>query len=121
MKIINLTPHTVNIVDQTGNTIATFPSEGNARANQTEKLVGSVNGICLFSVEFGETVGLPEPEEGVKYVVSIITANAAKAAGRDTSDLLLTTKLVRKDENGVIATGMTAKGQIIGCEGFATV
>ena len=123
MKIVNLTPHIINVVNQHGETLASFPSEGIARATQNERIIGGVGeaGVPLYKVEFGETIGLPEPVEGVKLVVSIITANAAKASGRDTSDLLLTTGLVRKDENGVIGFGFQAKGDIIGCQGFATV
>lgn len=108
-KIINLTPHTVNIVKD-GNIKAAFPSEGIARASQTAEHVGELDGIELVSMKFGATKDLPAPEDGVYYIVSVITANAARAEGRTTSDLLITADPVRDDS-----------GRIIGCERFALV
>ena len=52
-KIINMTPHTVNIVAQDGTIMASFPSEGIARASQTAEHVGELDGIELVSMKFG--------------------------------------------------------------------
>ena len=113
-SIVNLTPHTVSIVGEDGELIATFPSEGIARAQQTDVPTGTlvVDGheLPLVRTDFGAPVDLPEPEEGVYLVISIITANAAKAAGRPTGDLLITSNPVR-DESG----------RIIGARQFAVV
>lgn len=112
--IRNLTPHAVNIVAEDGNVLATFESEGIARAQQSDVPTGTiqVNGVelTLVSTEFGAPVDLPDPQEGVMLVVSIITANAAKAAGRPTGDLLITSNPVRDDS-----------GRIIGARQFAVV
>ncbi len=108
--IKNLTPHTVNVVEEDGTVRAAFPSEGIARASQTAERVGELDGIELVSMRFGATEELPEPEDGIYYIVSVITANAAKAEGRATSDLLITADPVR-DESG----------RIIGCKRFALV
>ena len=43
--IKNLTPHTVSVIAEDGNTIATFPSEGNARATQEQVKIGDLDGI----------------------------------------------------------------------------
>lgn len=110
MAIIkNLTPHTVNIVAEDGS-IVMFPSEGIARASQVAEHVGELDGIELVSMKFGEPEDLPEYTEGTYYVVSIITANAAKAVGRRVDDLLITADPVRD-----------ADGRIIGCKRFALV
>lgn len=113
--IKNLTPHAVNLCDADGNVFATFESTGTiARAKQTDVPSGTitVNGIelALVRTEFGSPVDLPETEEGVYLVVSIITANAAKASGRTTDDLLITSNPVRD-----------ADGRIVGCRYFALV
>lgn len=115
MTIIrNLTPHEVSIVGEDGNVIAKFESEGIARAQQTDVPTGTlaVDGVelTLVRTEFGAPVDLPEPEEGVYLVISIITANAAKAAGRPTGDLLITSNPVRDDS-----------GRIVGARQFAVV
>lgn len=109
-KIINMTPHTVNIVAQDGTIMASFPSEGIARASQTAEHVGELDGIELVSMKFGKTEDLPAQEDGVYYIVSVITANAAKAEGRGTDDLVITADPVRDVD-----------GRIIGCKRFALV
>ena len=108
--IKNLTPHTVFIVNEDGTVKATFPSEGIARASQIAEHAGELDGIELVSMRFGKTEDLPAPAEGVYYIVSAITANAAKAEGRTTDDLVLTADTVRDDS-----------GRIIGCKRFALV
>jgi len=110
MRIINLTPHTINIVDEAGNKIVDLPSEGEARAVQKNVNFGHLGDVPLVRAEFGEPIGLPEPAENTFYVVSAITANAAKVAGRTTDDLLLTAETVRNEKN-----------QIIGCKALATI
>lgn len=109
-KIVNLTPHAVNVVAEDGTVKAAFPSEGIARASQTAEHVGELDGIELVSMKFGATEDLPAPEDGTYYIVSVITANAAKAEGRTTSDLVITADPVRDDS-----------GRIIGCKRFALV
>lgn len=108
-KIINLTPHVVSIIKD-GDIVAQFPSEGIARASQQAECVGELEGIELVTMKFGEPEELPDPVEETYYVVSIITANAAKAVGRRTDDLLVTADPVRD-----------ADGRIVGCERFALV
>jgi len=111
--IINLTPHIVNIIAEDNSVKAAFPSQGIARASQTSEVVGDLDGIELVRMAFGKTEDLPAPAEGTYYVVSIITANAAKAEGRSTDDLVITADPVRDGKDG--------KGNIIGCRRFAFV
>lgn len=114
MKIRNLTPHTINIISDNGDCLAQFPSEGIARARQTNVSAGDVlpdgmeNPVPLVMTTFGEPDGLPDPKHGIMLVVSVITANAAKANGRNCDDLLLTCDPVRDEE-----------GRIIGCKTLA--
>lgn len=73
MEFRNYTPHTISLNNGTQ-----FPSEGLARVANT--FTEFVEGIC--EVHFGDIQGLPEPQEGVLYIVSALVLSAAKAAGR---------------------------------------
>jgi len=110
MKIRNLTPHTVHIVDSEGNLRKSFESEGIARATQSETVIGEVDSIELVTMSFGSPVDLPDPVEDTLLIVSVITANAAKACGRGADDLVITADPVRDTE-----------GHIIGCIRLAKV
>ena len=73
MEFRNYTPHTISLNDGTQ-----FPPMGLARVANT--FTEFVDGIC--EVHFGDIQGLPEPQEGVLFVVSALVLSAAKAAGR---------------------------------------
>lgn len=109
MKIINLTPHAVYVFKD-GAIYASYPPEGIARAEQTDKKIGSVNGIPIYSTSFGAVTGLPRPTPYAFYIVSLATAQAAQQNGRATGDLLITSHPVRNED-----------GVIIGCEAFAQI
>lgn len=109
IRVRNLTPHDVNLLPDGEKCFATFTSEGNARASQQAEHAGELDGVEVVSMKFGETVDLPDPEEGTFLIVSVITLDAARAQGRDIGDLLMTADPVRND-----------KGQIIGCRRLAT-
>ena len=106
--IFNLTPHRINIVDEEGNVIKVFESEGVARAAQNDVQIGTLEGIQIIETDFGKPIGLPEFNQGTYYIVSALTAKAASLSGRNTQDLLLTGKTVRNSD-----------GQIIGCQALA--
>lgn len=129
MKLRNLTPHkiclyrvqdTVRGTDDNNyylNTPGTRPfcvlsSEGHARAGQGEDMVSTIDiqgtPVPVFAKTYGAPVGLPAPEYGTLLIVSTLTAQAAKRAGRITTDLLVPAHPVRDKE-----------GKIIGCAGFA--
>ena len=107
-NIINLTPHTITILNEDGTVLKQFPSEGVARATQSQVYAGHLDGIELVRTSFGAPIGLPEPQMDTYYIVSLATANAAKYAGRRVDDLLLTSDPVRDSE-----------GRIIGCRRLA--
>jgi hypothetical protein len=108
ITIINLTPHPINIVDEDGDIIKVFESEGVARAAQKDVEIGTLEGIPIIETDFGKPIGLPEYSQGTYYIVSALTAKAASLSGRNTRDLLLTSKTVRNSD-----------GQIIGCQALA--
>lgn len=73
MKFVNLTPHAVALNDG-----RTFTSQGVARVAAS---FSEFSGDVCEQI-FGDIEGLPTPQEGTTYIVSIIVLSAAKAAGR---------------------------------------
>jgi len=108
MRIVNLTPHEVKIVDGGNNVVAVFPSDGVAWVSQYDVLVDEINSIPVVKTEFGEVLGLPEPAEDTVFIVSRITVEVARARGLNTDDLLITSGAVRDDQ-----------GRIVGCRALA--
>lgn len=99
MKLINLTPHTVNIVGG-----ESLTSEGLARVASSEVEVGRVNDLPLVTVVFGEVQGLPEPQENTMFIVSRLV----KSAVPNRTDCVVPNALERDSE-----------GRVVGCKNFA--
>lgn len=130
MELVNLTPHAIvffslsSCVEQGGGKgyilkdgaapLGSIPASGMvARAAMQAQAQDpvSIDGIGEIPVSvnsYGDPVGLPEPQDGIGYVVSALTAAAAKAAGRDTADLFIPNGLVRD-----------SSGAPVGCTGLA--
>jgi hypothetical protein len=122
--IVNLTPHAVTvyatddvtevtkgtytslILKEGAQPLVTYPSQGVARAASVKEQVDVVNGIPVFATSYGEPEELPTAREDTFYIVSALTAQAAK--GR--KDLIIIDGAVRN-----------AEGQIVGCTAFGRV
>lgn len=111
MTIINLTPHSINVVNDNHETITTFESEGIARVSCKSEVQGyfksnqsNLGGIPITRKIFGEVEGLPEEKPGVRYIVSSLVASAVP----DRHDLLVPDGYVRDE-----------KGMVIGCTALA--
>lgn len=100
MRIVNLTPHTVNIVTADGAPLTVAPSGQVARVSQSLRQVGQWDSIPLVQGTFGEVVGLPPQEDGVLLIVSALVRAALPAR----VDLASPAELVRD-----------AEGRVIGC------
>ena len=98
MKFINLTPH--KIVIKTENKTLEVEPSGNARVATIEEVVGNVDGIPVVKRTFGEVEGLPEPEDGIAYIVSAMVLGAVK--GRDDVFAPDTGKSAIRNERGQI-------------------
>lgn len=82
MNVVNLTPHAI-VVRQLDGSDLTFPPSGKvARVDELPaKIVGDVDGIKILSrTVFGEVIDLPEPTEGVGYIVSGLVAGVVYRA-----------------------------------------
>ena len=127
-NIINLTPHAIALysvsdctevqsgsykslqLNEGASPLATFPSQGVARASAVKAevdqlgIAGQV--VAVNATTYGEPEGLPEAVEGTYYIVSALTAQAA----RDRHDLLIV--------DGTVRDGA---GRICGCTAFGRV
>jgi len=101
MKIINLTPHALNIVTDSG-TVTIPPSGTVARVSVTRESAGTVTvggvQVPLYRATYGAVEGLPAPEPNTLFVVSAVVA----AAARDRTDLVVPDDLVRGDQGRVV-------------------
>jgi hypothetical protein len=91
--------------------VAELASEGVARAVTTTETVGQVElageQFPVTRTTFGSPQDLPEPDGETTFVVSLVTAQAAQAAGRTVDDLMIVGETVRG-----------AGGNIVGATGF---
>lgn len=112
-KLVNLTPHAINLVNLDNEVILTLEPSGKvARCSVTSTTIGDINGFPLTSTEFGGLIDMPEDthDGGVNevYIVSQITANHPD--NRHRYDVVFPNELVRDE-----------KGNIIGCKSFGAV
>lgn len=96
MKIINCTPHAINLFVGDEERMVIDPSGLCPRCSQSEEIIGEILGIPVTKQTFGSVEGLPDPEEGVFLVVSRMVALAAT----DREDLLVPGPMVRDPETG---------------------
>jgi hypothetical protein len=76
MKFINLTPHTINL-----NSGEVFPPSGQVARVTAGYTDFDAAGCCVAT--FGEVQGLPDPQEGVLFIVSGLVAGAVKGVRED--------------------------------------
>lgn len=108
VKIINLTPHIINIFDGHRH-LRDIPVSDRPipRCHQESTIAGYIDGITITCQDFaGAVENVPYPEEGVYYVVSRLVAEALPQR----TDFLVPGPLVRD-----------ANGQPCGCQGLAIV
>jgi len=112
MVFVNLTPHTVNVVDDLGNIILSVAPSGNvARVATQQTVVGNVGGIDIVRTVFSDVDGLPAPQPDTVYVVSTLVLQALKDAGVSRNDV------VAPDTSPQSAV-RNADGQIAGVKRF---
>ena len=108
-KIINLTPHSINVIGDDNSVAITIEASGNvARCSQTIDIVDSIDlnnvAIPISSSSYGEVVDLPAPQDNTYYIVSRLVMSACP----DRQDLLVPNDLVRDEA-----------GRVIGCRSLA--
>ena len=75
-KIVNLTPHDVHII--TGDEVRCFAKSGAVARVSTHTIqCEAVQGVATVRIEYGAVEGLPPPEPGTFYIVSMLVAQRA--------------------------------------------
>ncbi len=122
VRLVNLTPHAISILD--GESKITYIIEASGRVarlveqrqdagiliiaeREGEEEQKNVPSIPFSTVGYGEVEGLPEPEEGTLYIVSLPLAQALRTSGR--RDIL------------VVGTAVRRGGEIIGALGLSMI
>lgn len=109
MRLVNLTPHTLNIIRADGSVLNLPPSGRVARVEcfEAQADMGPIDGVAITVTAYGSVQGLPEPgeEPGAVYVTSRLVRNAVHP---QRYDVLAPGLLVRDD-----------KGQPVGCKGLS--
>ncbi|MCY4128087.1 MAG: hypothetical protein OXG15_02465 [Gammaproteobacteria bacterium] len=110
MKIINTTPHPVNVRSTDGGFVTIWGNEFPSRASIRTHVLGTtvIDGhpVEINRVAYGDVEGLPDPQRDTFYIVSRIVAEACP----DRVDLLVTGKAIR---NG--------SGSVVACEGLRKI
>lgn len=108
MKIMNLTPHTINLISGDKN-VPIEPSGTIARVSVSRQQVATVDvdGVT-FPINknlFGEITDLPDSIDGTIFIVSAIVANACK----ERNDLVIVDEAVRNEAGQIIGAKALAK------------
>ena len=108
ITLVNKTPHPVTLVLDdakiTLDPVLPIPRVSSHNVVTANYVITDENGtITREAPEFGEVIDLPEPQEGVVYIVSMLVA--ARANGR--TDLVSPGRQLRNEA-----------GQVIGCAGL---
>jgi hypothetical protein len=115
VELHNLTPHDViiNIDNAEQDGIVQLESEGVARASEVLEAAGTVEvfgiEVPVVEVTYGPPIDLPDPAPGHAYIVSAVTVEAARRAGRTTSDLYTPAELIRDKYGRVVACQALAR------------
>ena len=112
--LVNLTPHEITILDENNNVVLRLPPSGTiARVTTRETQVATINGIPVYKTEYGEVEGLPDPQPGTIYIVSLLVLQALKARGIDRNDVV-----APNTSPSPMGAVRNEKGQIIGVRSF---
>lgn len=106
VKFVNLTPHTLNVVDRNGKVHNIEPSGLVARVETNKLNVGSTEGFNLMVETTGKVVDMPDSEWLTLYIVSRVVAAELK----ERTDVLVPGDFIRDEA-----------GNILGCKGFSSL
>jgi hypothetical protein len=116
---INLTPHVVRLfeentpstiygdVDTHPKLICRLVSVGQARVPFDDNEVDRIGPVPVMEPVFGSPSGLPDPQEGVVYITSLLVAQ--NTPGR--TDVLAPVRLVRDEDNRVVGCRALTRGK----------
>ena len=103
MRLVNLTPHRLRLVQTDGVTLELAP-EGLARCETTRAHAYGLpldggRSITVHRVVVGAVTGLPDPRDDVRYVVS---RQVAEAVAAHRTDCLIVDETVRDEQGRIV-------------------
>jgi hypothetical protein len=108
VKFVNLTYHPINLISDSGESIEIEAIGKVARVASLQVLVDHIGGYPVYQSKLGDVINLPEPEDGVVYITSMLVAS--KVNRRDVVSPNTAPHSVVRDESG----------NVIGVKGFQT-
>jgi len=97
VRIINLTPHELNVYDSEGKIILSIPPQRDVaipRVQVRSEIVGEIEvdgvRIPVRRVVYGDVENIPPEREGTIYVVSTLVTLALREKGVERRDLTIT-------------------------------
>lgn len=112
MQLVNLTPHTINLIID-GGTITIPPSGQVLRAEETSTiqfhLTLQEGDVPVKRIEYGVPNFVPEQKLGTYYIVSALAAQALRRHQPDRNDFLVVADAVRDDQGRVIGARALAR------------
>ena len=107
----NYTPHKMLTYRPDDGDAVLLPQSGNVRLAESFVDGGTLpNGLPLTLLQYGAAEGLPDPVEGVVYVVSQLVVNAHP----EREDIVFPAGLVRNDEGDIVGFRLLARPSVIG-------
>ncbi len=103
MKIVNCTPHAINVILSNGEVVTIPKGDVVARVAVTAEFVADFCGVPLTRTSYGEVQDLPDPVEGTLYLVSMFLRSAVPHR----KDVASPGEMVRDND-----------GNIVGCRGL---
>lgn len=100
MKLVNLTPHTITFLDSDNLVWEELPPSGQVARLVLEQRVVEETPMPVLQAVITACEGLPEPQEGVRYVASMPVAQYASSLGR--TDVYSPGEQVRDEQGRVI-------------------
>jgi len=77
IELVNLTPHTITIIGESGEVKAEiYPSGQIARVKVEQRIIKKIDDIPVVKTVFSEVEGLPAPRPSTIFIVSSMVAQA---------------------------------------------
>ena len=109
MRLVNLTPHEINIIARDGSAVSIPLTAPATRCEESRSEFGTMtdevgHSIRIIELRRGQVYDLPPVTLGVRYIVSAVVALAQP----DRTDLLVVDEIVRNGD-----------GRVVGCRALA--
>jgi hypothetical protein len=103
MKIVNCTPHPINIIDESNRMKTVFyPSGRKVRLDQKLEQIGTIDAdgvdIPETKTRFADAEDLPPRKENTIYIVSLVVCNAYK----ERDDFYIVNEVIRDDAKRIL-------------------